>query len=115
MGSSQLSLKLSPGPNTVKVEAIPSCKGSYEAVFYYADRLAIAPNPFGEELQVQVPETGRLMQLELFNVAGALLLSREWVPQQSQVTIPVPQLPPGIYLVRIRMGGRDEIFKVYRQ
>jgi len=111
----QLGLKLAPGPNTVKVEAIPACKGTYEAVFYYADRLAIAPNPFDDELQVQVPETGRLMQLELYNVAGALLLSREWVPRENRVSVPVPQLPPGIYLVRIRMGGRDEIFKVYRQ
>ena len=111
----QLSLKLAPGPNTVKVEAIPACKGTYEAVFYFADRLAIAPNPFSDQLQVQVPETGRLMHLELFDVAGALLLSREWVPRQNQVFVPVPQLPPGIYLVRIRIDGRDEIFKVYRQ
>ena len=111
----QLALKLAPGPNTVKVEAIPACKGTYEAVFYYADRLAIAPNPFDDQLQVQVPETGSLMQLELFDVAGALLLSRQWIPNESRVSVPVPQLPPGLYLVRIRQGGRDEIFKVYRQ
>lgn len=115
VSASQLSLKLAPGPNTLLVEAIPACGGTFEAVYYYADRLAVAPNPFTDILQFQVPETGRLLQVQIFNVAGALVMSREWVPMESEVTMPVAELPTGFYLVRIRCAEREETFKVYRQ
>ncbi len=115
VSASQLSLKLAPGENTLRVEAIPACGGAFEAVYYYADRLAVAPNPFTGYLQIQVPETGRLMQVQIFDLAGALVLNQEWVPTESQVTLPVAMLPSGVYLVRVRCNGREETFKVYRQ
>ena len=113
--SDAATLTLKPGVNKVKIEAIPACLGTYEGVFLFAEIPTLAPNPFTDHLDILIPGETSPVQIELFNASGALLYNRRWESPGLEVTLVVPGLPTGLYLVRVRQGAQDWVYKVYKQ
>ena len=106
---------LKPGINNLKVEAIPECRGIYQEVFLFAEAPLLAPNPFSNYLEILIPLQDVPIQIELFSASGVLVHNQKWDFPGREVTIEVPWLPTGLYLVRLRQGVQDWVYKVYKQ
>jgi hypothetical protein len=115
MSSGPTTLKLRPGANTVEVVAIPECRGSYRAVFFFTEDPMVSPNPFEYQLNLVLPEVGQQTEVRLFNASGALIYTRKWVPEIPQETLELPSIPTGLYLMRISQPGRELMFKIFRK
>ncbi len=66
--------------------------------------LHIFPNPASEYIQIDIPYPAHI-HLDLFNAAGAIVLSSQWQHTGGFHRIDIDRLPAGVYLARIRSGG----------
>lgn len=115
VASGSLFLSLKNGLNTVRVEALPACKGVYEETFFYSDRPLAAPNPFNTHLDLFVPRPDRGMRLQVFNASGRLVLNRDYPPGPQELRVPMPPLPSGLYLVRVSQEGISKTIKLFHR
>ncbi|MBC2838542.1 reprolysin-like metallopeptidase [Robiginitalea sp. SC105] len=116
VGSGSLRLDLADGTNDLKVTAIPSCKGSYQATYFNAGEMTVAPNPFVDEIGVYVPDTQEMLTAQLFNAAGRLVFRARRQPRDHEVRFALPVLPPGMYILRLEQSGsRVQLIKLFRQ
>ena len=76
-----------------------------------ADEVSIYPNPFGEELRVQVPSNDQAM-VRIYAVSGAKVLEATINGSQA---IPTSQLERGMYLVEVSYGDEHRVRKLLRQ
>jgi subtilisin-like proprotein convertase family protein len=115
VSASAYSLELEPGSNALKVEGIPACKGSYQATYFYAEQPKIAPNPFSDRLDVYLPWVDQRVEMEIFNAAGSLIFSRDLQISSNRAEVRLPQLPSGLYLVRLRGSAGIFTSKLFRR
>jgi len=62
--------------------------------------LKLYPNPASDKLTVQLTE-GTMNHIQITNVAGQVVFKSKTGMQAHQVTLPVNQLAPGVYYLRI--------------
>jgi hypothetical protein len=113
--SDAATVTLKQGINHLTVESIPECRGSYQEVFLFATDPILAPNPFSDYLEILIPMEDLPLQIALFNASGALVYTREWDLPDSKVILELPGLPTGLYLLQLRQGSEEWIYKVFRQ
>jgi hypothetical protein len=78
-----------------------------------AAELLIAPNPVSDRLYITAPEA--LTAVQIINTAGSVVKDI-LVDTDLQVTLPVDDLPRGLYLVRLTtVSGKTLISKVIKQ
>ncbi len=66
--------------------------------------LHIFPNPTSEYIQIDLPHPAHI-HLDLFNAAGAIVLSSQWQHTGGNHRIDIDRLPAGLYLARVRSEG----------
>lgn len=70
------------------------------------------PNPFVDQLFVQLPETNSSAAITLTDLQGRTVLEQSALPGTAQIEIPASALNPGMYLLHIRYNGYSEIIKL---
>jgi subtilisin-like proprotein convertase family protein len=113
--SGTIALKLQPGINRIQVTGIPACLGTFETLLFYSQDPVVAPNPFDSGVRIMVPEIGKHFEIVLFNSAGSVIYSRDWVPETREVELNLPNLSTGWYLLRMRQGAHEVLVKLYRR
>lgn len=69
------------------------------------------PNPFQDELTVQI-QSDEAVSINLYNLQGQMVISPlEHVPAGS-ISIPTPDLPAGIYLLRVQSKHSTQTIRV---
>lgn len=72
------------------------------------------PNPAKEELFLQFGEwIERPATIEVFNTMGQQVLLRTMGALQDQERIELPELPDGMYLLRVRVDGQQPVTKKF--
>ena len=67
--------------------------------------LQIAPNPFHQQLNIQLSlEQAQDLTIEISNLLGQLVFSQNWETTigENQVTLPLPSLEAGTYLLHLK-------------
>lgn len=81
-----------------------------------AGSFVLFPQPVKDELVVMFtnPATEKI-QLELFDAAGKQLRSIFWEPGTDRFSLPVSDLPKGVYFLRINTGRILELHRLLKQ
>lgn len=80
-----------------------------------ASDIAVASNPFGETLEISLPEAGRY-DISLYDTAGACVFHTAHTADNAGPAFFTTGLPAGIYLLRVAgAGGHSASFKVIRR
>jgi enterochelin esterase-like enzyme len=76
---------------------------------------SVSPNPFVDELQLQLPESISEVDIRLFDVSGKLIWEQRSVAEGTKLTVPA-HLGPGLYLLELRQGRQSlGVQKLIRQ
>lgn len=75
---------------------------------YEGVRLQVLPNPCSGDCQavVELPETWRSGQLEIWNALGQKITTFQVAPGTSSLPIPAAEMPSGIYFLRLAAHGK---------
>jgi endoglucanase len=72
----------------------------------FGEKLKVFPNPAGSHVTIQLPDVYDLVNVELRNSSGALILSRDF--QRERKFTLYPDIPPGIYFLAIRNNNHQK-------
>jgi hypothetical protein len=111
----ELQLSLKSGLNKVKVYTDKLCQGIIERSFF-VDAVQIYPNPFDTELNLILgSEYSGTIRVEIVNMGGKLIYSKEHQPDAGLLKLHLEELVPGPYLLQISSGEHRTLRKIFRQ
>ena len=82
-----------------------------------AEKLIVWPNPAGDHLEVRIPkwETNELIELQVYDMQGKALITRRLEVSDTQFTLLLDGLSPGMYLLSLRAGSNLETVQFIKQ
>jgi hypothetical protein len=111
----ELQLSLKSGLNKVKVYTDKLCQGIIERSFF-VDAVQIYPNPFTTELNLVLgSEYSGAIKVEILNMGGKLIYSKDYLPDGGLLKLNLDELVPGSYLLQISSGEHRTLRKIFRQ
>jgi len=72
------------------------------------------PNPVTTTLYLQLPPASEPVVMEMTDLQGRHILSKDISPQITQIEIPVSHLRPGMYLIQLHYGSFSEVIRVVK-
>ena len=106
---------LSQKTNFIQVTTDNPCQGVFEEWINLGENAKVFPNPVSNEATLILPKA-RSASIALFSGAGdAIWESRHQATNNEVVLIPMNQLQPGWYLIRIDYASYSETLKVLKQ
>jgi hypothetical protein len=110
---------LSTGTALSMAKSIAFIWGSVEENNIADNYLKVSPNPFRNNLQMDVNTYGKAAQLKILNIRGQQIKTFECInPQPDWQTISwqaASNLPKGVYLIVLNMNAREYVKKVVLQ
>ena len=85
-------------------------EGFLDATLSDKETVQLFPNPTQEVAHVRVPDQGAV-SITVTDGQGRTLL-RHTQPRGGAIKLPVAQLPPGVYLVRVQQANRSGVHKL---
>ncbi len=79
----------------------------------FFERLTIFPNPANEEITIKSSSPGGRKYLAIYNIIGQKLINMPVI--NTNMTINVSNLKPGVYLVRLKYGNIVEMGKFLKE
>jgi hypothetical protein len=96
----------------VFVKPASECKTGVTTFISHNDGMSIYPNPTSGDFIIDVPATGKVVSVQITDIAGQTI--RQWMPDMNNTTHKVPvtltNLASGTYMVKVVVDGM-----VYRQ
>ncbi len=111
---SEVVLDLQKGSNSVKVTTDLPCQGSYEEQFFRSDGLVVYPNPFVNQVAVNVQDPGTFV-MEVFSMNGQRVLLERKEITGVEASLDVSNLAAGTYFLRIQGATQNETVKLIKQ
>lgn len=114
--SSQLVLPVQSGINNLSVSTDMNCQGVYNENFVVLDKIVAYPNPFSDELTIELPETILLdsklnLSIKVYNLNGALVYKAETNKSENIIKLNLGYLTSGVYLLHID----NNIYKIVKK
>jgi len=79
----------------------------FEAKIVVAQKVTIQPNPFQDEIQINLEEGDTSMvDITIRNLAGDIILYDKMKPEKNSVTLIVREFTSGVYLIRISQNEK---------
>ncbi len=113
--ASTVVLDLKKGLNQLKVYTNLSCQGSYEEQFILVEQPILHPNPFVDHVKVLLKEGPEDIHVKIFNFAGQLIRSKDYKLQNDEISIALPGLPSGMYILKLKGEGVQSSFKIIKE
>ncbi|WP_159099231.1 immunoglobulin-like domain-containing protein [Aquimarina spinulae] len=96
----------------LEVSSNVDCEGKLSTKVSLFDQVSIAPNPTKGDITLTLPDTQlQTINVSMYNALGAQVSSGVYSITSRQVTLPMEQLPQGIYFVSIDHGATFKIVK----
>ncbi|MFK7971624.1 MAG: fibronectin type III domain-containing protein [Bacteroidia bacterium] len=74
----------------------------------------VSPNPFSQEINIQIPELDvRSATIDMYNAVGKKVWSSQAIPTGASTRL-LPNVPAGIYIIRVRAGEIVEEVKLVK-
>lgn len=112
---SNFSLKLKPGLNTLKVTTNLPCQGSYEKQFLFSEEPLVYPNPFKDLVKVFFGSTVQEVKIRVFAENGRLLLSTEYMVNETELELDFSALSTGLYFIQFESEHNKGTAKVIKR
>lgn len=78
--------------------------------------ILVFPNPTADVLQLQLNSTYSKMDVQLFNAAGQIIKQlNHLTPSNQTLAIPVRELSPGHYWLKLQSGGEKQVLQFVKE
>ena len=113
----EIEFDLVKGVNTLKVYTDTDCQGVYNETINNISTIKVYPNPInGNRLNINMGNTSLgTVQIKLHSIIGKVILSKTFALQNGAVTINIPNISEGIYVLNINDGMTNTNFKVIKK
>ena len=113
----QITLDLDKTENFIKVTTDKDCQGSFDKTVILEDDILAYPNPIGnEDLTLYVGQlSSDNVRVSLYNVTGAQLYSKTYVPEAGTIRMNISNFPGGVYLLNISNQQSLKTFKILKR
>lgn len=114
--SNQITLPLQSGINNLSVSTDKNCQGVYSESFAISDQISVYPNPFTDELSIQLPETiltdsTTKVSIKVSTLNGAIIYQSEKNKSEDILKLNLGHLASGVYLLHID----NTIYKIIKK
>jgi subtilisin-like proprotein convertase family protein len=113
--TSEIILDLKEGNNTLKVSTPQPCQGIYDEKIYVPRNPVLFPNPFNDELTINVAPLERDLEVAVYDAAGSLLERKRYVAYNGQIRLDFSGRPSGVYLIGLLGYELKGTFKVVKR
>jgi len=113
----EIELDLIKGINTIKVFTEIDCQGVYNKTINNSSSIKIYPNPIQDNTLTITTANWSLKTIDvtLYSLIGTLVLSESYTLEQGAVTINIPEISGGLYLLEVNDGKTTTNFKVIKK
>lgn len=114
---SEIELDLIKGVNTLKVFTEMDCQGIYTETINNFSTIKIYPNPInGNSLNINMPDTTlENVHIKLYSIIGEIIISKTFALQNGSITIDIPNISKGIYILDVNNGITTTNFKIIKK
>jgi subtilisin family serine protease len=78
-------------------------------------KISVFPNPFTEQITVQLDKASDMVYLNLFDLSGRKVAEKSQANTSSVQFSPNQSLPPGVYFLRINTGNGQSVYKLIKR
>jgi CshA-type fibril repeat protein len=109
----QITLPLIKGANKLKVSTANVCQGVVERVIALS---SIYPNPFNDKLNINlVDQLSGIAGVDIMSYEGKRVHYARHNVENGQITLDLPGLSPGLYLLKLTVGSSETIYKIEKR
>lgn len=107
---SEIELELKNGVNNLSVKTSKDCQGIYQETILFNREPLVYPNPIkNSTIHINGVAMGaNETPIEIYDLKGQLVFSKSYKTASNQLEIDIPDLPEGIYMLKII--SKEEIF-----
>jgi subtilisin-like proprotein convertase family protein len=113
--TSEIMLDLKEGNNTLKVSTSLPCQGKYDEKIYVPRNPVLFPNPFNDELTINVGPLEGELEVAVYDAGGSLLERKKYVAHNGQIRLDFIGRPSGVYLIGLLGYELKGTFKVVKR
>ncbi len=101
--------------DTVEVHSSLACEGKISTKIASFDTSTAYPNPTSSSIELTFPTTAEnTIPIEIHNAFGIMVSSKEYTISGNKVTVPMEDMPAGIYFVRTNTTA-PKTFKILKK
>lgn len=78
-------------------------------------KIKVFPNPASHTVNVLGLTNSQKATISVTDLSGNTLQEYQWAIQNNAISLPIADLDPGIYMIRIRYGSQEISVKFYKQ
>lgn len=114
--NNSITLELTRGSNKLEVATDKDCQGKIEQIINYSGNPVPYPNPFSNELFVNVGVDNVSATIKIYSVTdGSLKLAEQFKNVNGVIKLDVSKLKMGVYSVHVTKGNIESVYKVIKQ
>jgi hypothetical protein len=110
-----VTLPLTDDVNTLQVSTDKACQGTFKKTIMLSKEL-IYPNPFSDKVSIQLKENaGELVYVEVRDMKGLVLFNYQYKNENGTISVSLPGLAAATYLLKVRTGISESVYKIIKQ
>ncbi|MDF3076837.1 MAG: type sorting protein [Sphingobacteriaceae bacterium] len=114
--SSQITLPLSEGSNSLKVSTDKACQGVVEKIINLSGEVLLYPNPVEKILTLNLGnQSSRKANVEVRDLAGKLIFAKQYTNEYGVIEADLSTLNSGIYVLKLSLDNSDTIYKIVKK
>lgn len=112
----EILLPLIMGTNLVKISTDKTCQGTIEKTFINTNSVFIYPNPVKDVLNINMGSMASdNFKVSIRSLDGRLLQSSSHPVEQGMISVNLPQLPKGLYLLILSSNNNQTVHKFIKE
>lgn len=114
--SSEITLQLEQGKNSIKISTDLKCQGVYEETILLSNAMFVYPNPFQNDVNIYLGNVEGNIDITMYSYLGQLVYSKTILSETSRsFKINANALAAGLYTVFIRSNASVSTFKIVKK
>lgn len=115
-GDSLVTLDLKKGLNKIVVSTEKSCQGIITKDITIGSNLIAYPNPFQKTIHLNLGnETVQKAVITVYNTSGKIIYTRGYSNQSGVLTIDLPDMSDGLYMLKLVANNQETTFKLLKK
>lgn len=113
---SAVEFDLQTGLNSINISTDKECQGVVQKEVFISEELQFFPNPVVEDLNIIIPGIAKKATIRLYQRNGRLLSTHQLAISSSRmVSLPMGDLTPGLYLIKVATEAVVKTLKVQKK
>ncbi|AYL95749.1 MBG domain-containing protein [Mucilaginibacter celer] len=113
--NSQITLKLQPGTNTLKVSTDKLCQGVFQKIITLIKNAPPYPNPFTSTIKLDAgTDLLKNATLIVFDMTNKVVYKRNYAAVSGVIETDLSSLKSGVYILKLACAQKENVYKVIK-